>query len=367
MIKRNYDKTEFEIRNLEFAAKYKWKIVTTDNVDTSKSDEWVFSTNNILISYSPERIEFNNINQNDSSLITKNLIIHNSNTEAYLLLDTIYLKNKTSLFSLSFETPNIQKKMYPISFLPNQSMEIKISFNPKYLNLSIDTIFIGNNSTDNKLIKIPISANVILKKLNISSGSINYGKLSIPLFKDTSFSISNTGTEKISLKSIQLTGKDSSNFILKDYRLGDSIRFLPNENKIFSLRFKPLTAGKKDAALIMKFSDYNDISVSLSAEVIRNLPGTEGYQEKLYADVYPNPFKDILKILIETTKDKNIKIEIYDILGRRIFSKDIISKDDYFSYEINIRNEIPAINSGACFLIISDGSNKVSKKIIYIK
>ena len=88
-----------------------------------------------------------------------------------------------------------------------------------------------------------------------------------------------------------------------------------------------------------------------------NSDGILGSDELDYnsISIYPNPARDVINILNAETTD----IEVYDILGRLIISKDNISSHE----QINISH----LNSGTYFIKIFNGTHFINKKFIVNK
>ncbi len=58
---------------------------------------------------------------------------------------------------------------------------------------------------------------------------------------------------------------------------------------------------------------------------------------------YPNPFKDELNVIIENLQDKNFVLEIYDDLGRVVFSQDFTSENSKFYTTLSLKDLRPAV------------------------
>lgn len=81
--------------------------------------------------------------------------------------------------------------------------------------------------------------------------------------------------------------------------------------------------------------------------------------------IYPNPFNSMFKIRISGNLSNNIFINIYDISGRKIYSK---LYNDYNSLNgLDKSIDFKDFSSGVYFLEVQNNLNKIFKKIINMK
>jgi len=82
-------------------------------------------------------------------------------------------------------------------------------------------------------------------------------------------------------------------------------------------------------------------------------------------DIYPNPFYDELKIVYNSADTQQVSIEIHDINGKLVYSKQNIKRNfglNYFKI-----NNLEDLRRGVYFLKISSDVIIVSKKIVKFK
>jgi hypothetical protein len=84
---------------------------------------------------------------------------------------------------------------------------------------------------------------------------------------------------------------------------------------------------------------------------------------KLYQN-YPNPFNPAANIKFDISKDADIKIAVYDILGREV---QVLAEEfkPAGSYEVNF--DASALSSGTYFYKITAGSFTDIKKMVLIR
>jgi hypothetical protein len=82
-------------------------------------------------------------------------------------------------------------------------------------------------------------------------------------------------------------------------------------------------------------------------------------------DIYPNPFYDELKIVYNSADTQQVSIEIHDINGKLVYSKQNIKRNSGLNY-FKITN-LEDLHRGVYFLKISSDVMIVSKKIVKFK
>jgi len=75
--------------------------------------------------------------------------------------------------------------------------------------------------------------------------------------------------------------------------------------------------------------------------------------------IYPNPSNGNFTVQFTSTSSDKIKIDVIDIRGRHIFTKDY-ENEAYFNQNINLSN----VETGVYFISLTDGSNKAVRRII---
>ena len=79
--------------------------------------------------------------------------------------------------------------------------------------------------------------------------------------------------------------------------------------------------------------------------------------------VYPNPAENSATIELKGVEGKNIKFELYNILGEIVFTGNYkpTSNFDYFDIDLSL------INNGTYNLILKDGESLSTKKLQIVK
>ena len=118
--------------------------------------------------------------------------------------------------------------------------------------------------------------------------------------------------------------------------------------------------------VVLRTSDgffYYDETVQI--EVTNNTNSIEEFGEFKVQDIYPNPANTNFALALNLTKDKNIEVSIYNILGVKVSSEQLnLSAGNH----ILVKNF--DLNSGQYFVNIADVSNGLTittKKLLVIK
>lgn len=91
--------------------------------------------------------------------------------------------------------------------------------------------------------------------------------------------------------------------------------------------------------------------------------------EKFEVSVFPNPFNNQTKILLNGLINNKLKIEVYSTLGEKIktlYNGENLSISREFYWNGKTESNSNAV-SGIYFLLIENGTNRISKKLILIK
>ena len=76
--------------------------------------------------------------------------------------------------------------------------------------------------------------------------------------------------------------------------------------------------------------------------------------------IYPNPSKGIFNILFKNLLDNYIDISVYDVLGKKVFSKNYRNVKSDFSTSLNLENYLGSLY----FLEIKSNNQILKKKLI---
>jgi subtilisin-like proprotein convertase family protein len=101
----------------------------------------------------------------------------------------------------------------------------------------------------------------------------------------------------------------------------------------------------------------NDWSIEICAELPLSAYDNSNLLENIL--VYPNPSSGIFNVKLNSFIDSDIKISVYDILGREVLQNSFNTISD-FNEEIDISNA----NTGTYLMTISSERGKVTRRII---
>ena len=223
----------------------------------------------------------------------------------------------------------------------------------KYFSLEFDTSGLirhpqsGLNisvKSDKVLLSIPSGA-------NMAEILVGYSNLDVTKFR----------LQKPSLTSLIFTATDTNNNIIQ-FSLADSeildttlTLIIPNtEQQNFNSRIQYVFLDNNSAILLKGISDYNIDIVPDKFFVYNN---------------YPNPFNPITTIHYDLPEITDIKIEIYDLLGKRIKSLSINKKEPgRHSFNWYGKNDYGnKVSTGIYFLQLTAGQETQVKKMLLLK
>ena len=84
---------------------------------------------------------------------------------------------------------------------------------------------------------------------------------------------------------------------------------------------------------------------------------------------YPNPFNSSTEIAYAIATDSKVKIEIFDVLGKRVrLLKEEESKKGFYSVYWDGKNDVAqSVSSGIYFYSVNNSFEIVTKKMLYLK
>ncbi len=241
------------------------------------------------------------------------------------------------------------------------------------LNLSNNTALAQLDCSNNDLTSLDISNNAALTELNCSSNDLTLLDISSNVVLAelrcnnnslTSLDASNNvALEILYCMNNQLTSLDVSNNIALGY-LDCSYNKLTsldisNNNALLYLTLDHMPTLHEVCVWTMPFpyNVYLDTVGSHNlylADCAVNIPGD--YKENSTKNIYPNPTDDIINI--EIGNINNATIEIYNISGRLVFSKELDSRIE--------KIDISGLSEGLFFVKVRQKNNiSIEKLIVY--
>jgi hypothetical protein len=276
-----------------------------------------------VISSSPDRITF------DTTVVGsyRDTMVTISNTGNSDLIIT------NVLFDGAFATDfSIDKLTYPFVVQQGGSVKVNIRFKPSSAGLGFSRMVIQSNDPVNPesyIILIGNSKTVVQPSINLSFKTLSFGKVLINTTKDTVFTISNSGTLKLVVDSLNLSGSDGAYFTLSGFSL--PIQLDPGNSQNITLRFSPTlpdTSKIYSAGIRIK---SNDPSNSI---VIANISGSGKSESGSYAITINTNQVNFGTVAINGYKDTTITIISSSSSNKSIDSLNIIGSDKaYFSVQ----------------------------------
>ncbi len=130
--------------------------------------------------------------------------------------------------------------------------------------------------------------------------------------------------------------------------------FSPHSNEWNTIAI-PLNSYTAQAAIRIKFVSY---SKGVNTFYLDNINVTST-SDQLKIKVYPNPTSDILHVESIFDNKKNIQCTVYNTLGQSLYQS---TDNDMYSYIKQI--DLSFLSSGLYFIQVSDGNEKIVKRII---
>ncbi len=219
----------------------------------------------------------------------------------------------------------------------------------------------NNNSSDLYYFRPQSSA--VCKKLKVvTSGDIELA-FSKDLVLDYFALIKNEKTakaEKLNLLSAEHSkaGEAVSLFAAADKQYGE---ILPGEEIKFKYEAKPNSNNDNTAYILKAVGKYEKAGLLKEGnhETISGLP-----KETTLYDNYPNPFNPTAKISFSLPQKSEIKLKVFDVLGREI---QILAEGIYEAGKYEVEFNASNLPSGVYFYNLTSGTNSITKKMLLMK
>ena len=138
--------------------------------------------------------------------------------------------------------------------------------------------------------------------------------------------------------------------------------FFPSSND-WSDVWKGLAAWSNESDVIIRFRCISDNGNNLFLDDIQVVDAV-GIEEntKISSRVFPNPAENS-NVELQRVKGKNIKIELYNLLGEIIYTRNYKPTSNFDCYNI----DVTTLNNGIYNLVLTVGESMTTKKLQILK
>ncbi|MCL5028609.1 MAG: T9SS type A sorting domain-containing protein [Bacteroidetes bacterium] len=119
--------------------------------------------------------------------------------------------------------------------------------------------------------------------------------------------------------------------------------------------------GINTADLLMNEIDQK---VSSNDKLVKQAETNSTSQDFSLEQSYPNPFNPTTKISFSLPQKNQIKLKVFDVLGREI---QILADGVYEAGKYEVEFNANSLSSGVYFYNLSDGTNSITKKMLLMK
>ncbi|MFH0989745.1 MAG: choice-of-anchor D domain-containing protein [bacterium] len=197
--------------------------------------------------------------------------------------------------------------------------------------------------------------------LKISVTHLDMGLVLVGKYKDTTFTITNTGNDTLRITNISTTAQGITSRV-------NVLSVLPNGSAVDTIRFSPTAVGLVSGTMILiSNAPTSPDTIRVSASGVTATTGIAGSEQIpsvfMLTQNYPNPFNPSTVIRYAIPKESKVVIQVYNSLGEIVANVvDEIKQPGYYS--IQWRPELP---SGIYFYRIQAGNFVDTKKLLLIR
>jgi len=200
---------------------------------------------------------------------------------------------------------------------PGQSMVDTLRFTPSVSGFVWGRISVTSNSLTNPKDTVGVSGTgtSIFPVIVFSTSNINFGSMKVGSFKDTTVTISNTGTDTLKISNVTastgvFTGRPTARNIPPGQSFVDTLRFTPSSVGVFTGRVFVISNALKNPDTITVSGTGTP---STGVEDGSLIPASFALEQN-----YPNPFNPSTTIRYGLQARSTVRLEVYSILGQKI-------------------------------------------------
>lgn len=205
---------------------------------------------------SSNSLDFGDVELGD--VLTRTITISNTG-DAALLMTSISLGGADVA---EFSALNGTCGLVSVSLAAGNSCTIGLTFHPSILGVLTTTLSIVSNDLDELLNLIDLSGTGIpipAPEIEVSSTNLNFGTVDVGSMTTQTITISNTGNAPLLISSIIISGTNALEFTITGGTCGLAVTTVaPGESCNVQLLFHPLTAGTKEAELVILNNDPSE-------------------------------------------------------------------------------------------------------------
>ena len=248
-----------------------------------------------------------------------------------------------------------------MNILPGAAFIDTISFAPTTLGAQGAGFIIKSSSPTSPDVLTVSGICFGIPAVQFNAKTISFGKVGTGQHKDTTVTITNTGTDTVKISNIV---SSDSLFIPRPA----DICIAPGQSSRDTLRFSPSLLGT-DSAWIIILSNVHSVPDSIKVSGIADIGtkvdhGTELPKSFALSQNYPNPFNPSTTIAFALPSRSFATLKVYDMLGREVA---ILVSEDLAAGTYTRQWNAANLSSGIYFYRLIAGSFTQTKKLILLK
>lgn len=324
-------------------------VVFNEGLPSPLTDNGYFTVaNNAVFGITPVSgiIQTATVNKKDSTTFT----IHNTGTAT--LTSSIWI-NGSGEFTLS--TSNI-------SVPPADSVKIRAYYLPTDAGDDTASIHFSTNDPYHASVDIPLIGKIVqFPIITVNPNMIDFGTVFISTGKDTTVTITNSGSDTLRVTGIvgtagEFTARPSAFQIPPGGSMVDTLRFQPSTASTIHAQFL-VTSDAASSPDTIKVSGTGQFILGIQAD--RNVP-----HEFALMQNYPNPFNPTTMIGYQLPSGGFVSLKVYDALGREVATVvNEIKETGYYSAVF----DASGLSSGMYFYTVRVGNFVQTKKMTILK
>lgn len=223
------------------------------------------------------------------------------------------------IYSIQLTNQVFKNDKYSFSVEPHQTITDTVYFSPNLTSEYSGELTINSNSLQSPNIIHLYGTSFAEPNVSVSLRSIYLGSVSVGSSRDSMIILTNNGNEGIYFNSFFRSLNpndiyDEFSFVNGAYVFYNTGEIKPHSSINEIIRFTPVNLNQVNYVMIHEFYIPNVGTMKIDSVLLI------GNVSDFLSQNYPNPFNGTTKIRFQVVSNSIVKIKIYDILGREVYT-----------------------------------------------
>ena len=307
---------------------------------------------------------------NVGSTINKTFVIQNTGTGALVISGMDFTGANAGDFTF------VNPPAYPATIAAGASLTITAKYVPALVGISNATLNIYNNDFNENIYDYAVKAQAASYEINVTgnnssilagstvvanSNNTDFGSTLINTNITKSFVIENTGNGTLTVSGITISGANASDFTLVNPPTFPMV-LTGVSSQTITVKYAPTAVATSVAKLTINNTDMDEsiYDFAIQGKGLLDVGVQTINKASAAVKLFPNPAKDEVAILLQLENREQVKIDIYDLTGKRVSSFEKTAEGGEQTIKMNTSN----LANGEYFVKVSIAEKVNTLKLV---